>query len=163
MLTHRKNKKAKNFAEMSRNRSTRPIRGKSPITWRTRLFISTVAIGLLSTSCTTKKPEPYNLLILSVDSLRADRLRLWNTQDGVATPNLEALARRGTTLRNAWSTSPWTAPSMVSVFTGLFPPSHGVIYRDDTTPLGLDTLPGMLEEPPPGAMAEPVAEALPLI
>jgi len=86
------------------------------------------------------------LLVISVDSLRVDRLALWNPQTGVDTPHLNTLAARGSLYVNAWATSPWTAPSMVSVFTGLYPPSHGVFARDDTTPPGLPTLAGLLAE-----------------
>jgi len=84
------------------------------------------------------------VLLLTVDSLRCDRLRLFNPEGGVATPNLEQLAARGTVFSNAWATAPWTAPSIVSVFSGLYPPSHGVAVRDDTTPPSLPTLPRLL-------------------
>ncbi len=84
------------------------------------------------------------MLLVSPDSLRADRLRPWNEQAAAPVPNLERLAARGTVFKNAWSTSPWTAPSMVSIMTGLYPTSHGVAYRDDTTPSSLPTLPRLL-------------------
>ncbi len=84
------------------------------------------------------------MLLISADSLRVDRLPLWNPDTAPPTPNLDRLAARGTVYRNAWATSPWTAPSMVSVFTGLYPPSHGIVYRDDTTPETLPTLPRLL-------------------
>jgi len=105
-----------------------------------RLTLCTVT---LLTGC-AGEPPTYSVLVVSVDSLRVDRLALWNPKDGVATPHLEALAGRGSLYANAWATSPWTAPSMVSLFTGLHPPSHGVFARDDTTPPGLPTLPGLL-------------------
>jgi len=84
------------------------------------------------------------VLLVSVDSLRVDRLPLWNPDGTSPTPNLDRLAAGGTVYRNAWATSAWTAPSMVSVMTGLYPPSHGIIYRDDTTPPALPTLPRLL-------------------
>ncbi len=79
-----------------------------------------------------------NLLVLSVDSLRLDRPSAFGGP--VDTPAMASLAARGTSFSNAWATAPWTAPSMVSVFTGLYPPGHGVVHRDDTTPEGLPTL-----------------------
>lgn len=81
---------------------------------------------------------PPNLLVLSVDSLRADRPAAFGGP--VETPAMASLAARGTSFSNAWATAPWTAPSMVSVFTGLYPPSHGVVHRDDTTPAELSTV-----------------------
>ncbi len=87
-----------------------------------------------------------SVLLVSADSLRVDRLPPWNRDDAPPTPSLERLAARGTVYTNAWATSPWTAPSMVSVMTGLYPPSHGIVYRDDTTAPELPTLPRMLAE-----------------
>lgn len=103
-----------------------------------------LTVALLA-GCATEPPR-HSVLVVSVDSLRVDRLALWNPETGVTTPNLEALAHRGSLYTNAWATSPWTAPSMVSLFTGLHPPSHGIFARDDTTPPGLPTLSGLLAE-----------------
>ncbi len=102
-----------------------------------------VTAALLA-SCVPTGPAPLNLLLVSADSLRSDRLALYAT-DGVPVPALEDLASRGVVYRNAFAVTPWTAPSMVSVFTGLYPPSHGVQVRDDTTPVTLPTLPRMAE------------------
>ena len=103
-------------------------------------------IGVLALAgCGGEPEQPPNLLLVTVDSLRVDRLRLWNPNTGVATPELEKMARAGTRFSNTWAVAPWTAPSVVSVFSGLFPPSHGVVYRDDSTPEGLPTLPRLLE------------------
>ncbi|MEE8525586.1 MAG: sulfatase-like hydrolase/transferase, partial [Thermoanaerobaculia bacterium] len=105
-----------------------------------------LAISVL-TGCGRPQPAAdVSVLLISVDSLRVDRLPLWNPGDAPPTPNLDRLAARGTVYQNAWATSPWTAPSMVSVFTGLYPPSHGIVYRDDTTPETLPTLPRLLAQ-----------------
>lgn len=82
--------------------------------------------------------EP-SIVVLSIDSLRVDALRPF-APDGVEVPAIAQLVARGTAFDNAWAVAPWTAPSMVSVFTGLYPPSHGVVFRDDTTPADLPTL-----------------------
>ena len=101
---------------------------------------------LLLTACATEPAENYSVVLVSADSLRVDRLPLWNAEGTPETPNLERLAARGTLYRDAWANSPWTAPSMVSVLSGLHPPSHGIVYRDDTTPATLPTLPRILGE-----------------
>lgn len=106
-------------------------------------FLALCAVLLLS-SCAAPL-EDVSVLVVSADSLRVDRLPLWNPRDAPSTPNLDLLVARGTVYRNAWATSPWTAPSMVSLFTGLYPPSRGIVYRDDTTSPTLPTLPRMLE------------------
>lgn len=113
-----------------------------------RFLAGLLSVGLLA-SCSSAPEQKLNLLVLSADSLRADRLALWNEPSsdgvGVETPALAALAARGTLFRNVWAVAPWTAPSMVSVFTGLYPPSHGAVARDDTTPLSIDTLPRLAD------------------
>ncbi len=99
--------------------------------------------GCAGTAPTVPRPTRPNVVVIIADSLRADRLRPYDS-GGVAVPALEALARRGTLFRNAWAVAPWTAPSVVSIFTGLYPPSHGVVFRDDTTSETLPTLPRLL-------------------
>ncbi|MBL8113369.1 MAG: sulfatase, partial [Acidobacteria bacterium] len=60
------------------------------------------------------------------------------------TPALAGLAARGARFPRAYTVTPWTAPALVSIFTGLYPPTHGVVNRDDTTPKTLPTLPRLL-------------------
>lgn len=112
---------------------------------RPHLSALIVVLTLGSLGCGGERSgAPPNLLLLSADSLRRDRLATFEPVGGVETPRLERLARRGARFDAAWAVTPWTAPSMVSVFTGLYPPSHGVAYRDDTTPRALPTLPRIL-------------------
>ncbi len=110
---------------------------------------SAVALLAVLMGCAAKNPPTEtrrpNVLILSADSLRPDRLSPFNPDATASTPHLVRLAKRGVVFHNAWATSPWTAPSVVSIFTGLYPPSHGVVHRDDTTPAALPTLPKLLE------------------
>ena len=109
-----------------------------------RLLPLPLILGLAAAGCTRPR-EDVSVLLISADSLRVDRLPLWNPLDAPPTPHLDRLAGRGTVYTNAWAVSPWTAPSMVSVMTGLYPPSHGIVYRDDTTPPNLPTLPRLLQ------------------
>ena len=61
-----------------------------------------------------------NLLLVTVDTLRADRAgrRL--------TPTIDRLAARGLVFTNARTPAPLTLPAHVSLMTGLMPPRHGV-------------------------------------
>ncbi len=114
-----------------------------PGTLRRTALAGSILAGSILAGCGAEPGGEISVVLVSPDSLRADRLRPWNP-DAPPTPALERLAARGTVYLNAWSSSPWTAPSMVSVMTGLYPPSHGVAYRDDTTPSTLPTLPRLL-------------------
>jgi arylsulfatase A-like enzyme len=67
-----------------------------------------------------------NVLILLVDTLRADVLGCYGAAPSPS-PALDALARRGLVFDQVIAQSSWTLPSVASIFTGLEPPSHGVV------------------------------------
>ena len=66
-----------------------------------------------------------NLLIVTLDTTRADRIHAYGF-DGIETPNLDRLAREGVLFEQAVSPAPLTLPAHSSIFTGEFPPAHGV-------------------------------------
>lgn len=67
--------------------------------------------------------EP-SLVLISIDTLRADRLGAYGATSRL-TPHLDALAARGTVCDAAIATSSWTLPSVASFLTGLYPSHHG--------------------------------------
>ena len=67
---------------------------------------------------------PKNLLIVSVDTLRADALGYAGWPDA-QTPNLDALAASGISFGNAIAPMPRTTPALGSLLTGLWPQHHG--------------------------------------
>jgi arylsulfatase A-like enzyme len=74
-----------------------------------------------------------NILLLSIDTLRADRLGCYGYERGT-TPNLDRLAAQGVLFERAYSSAPWTLPSYASLFTALLPADHraGVVTeRED--------------------------------
>ncbi len=79
---------------------------------------------ILGACAGAEAPRP-NLLLITVDTLRADALACYGGQPDVGTA-LCALAERGT--RFAWgiSTAPSTAPSIASILTSRYPSDHGV-------------------------------------
>ena len=60
-----------------------------------------------------------NVVIIVIDTLRADILKQAHT------PRLDALASTGQQVERAWSSGTWTAPSVISLFTGTPVRSHG--------------------------------------
>jgi len=68
---------------------------------------------------------PPNLLFISIDTLRADALGA-DGGDWGATPFLDQFASAGIRFGSAWSHTPKTAPSHMSMFTGLPPRVHGI-------------------------------------
>ncbi len=65
------------------------------------------------------------LVVISIDTLRADRLPAYGYDD-IATPSIDKLARDGVLFESAFSHVPLTLPSHLSIFTGLLPHRHGV-------------------------------------
>jgi arylsulfatase A-like enzyme len=69
-------------------------------------------------------PEPPagapNILLIVFDAVRAESLETYGADREVA-PNFAALAKRGVTFDQAWSTAPWTLPSQAGMFTGRLP------------------------------------------
>ena len=70
-------------------------------------------------------PRPLSVLLVTLDTTRADRLGCYGHPAG-ATPQLDALARRGVLFRQAYAHVPLTCPSHASLLTGLLPTRHGV-------------------------------------
>jgi arylsulfatase A-like enzyme len=67
-----------------------------------------------------------NVVILMLDALRPDYTQAYN-QQGAESPFFAELAKRSTVFERACSTSTWTAPACASLFTGHYPPQHGII------------------------------------
>jgi arylsulfatase A-like enzyme/Tfp pilus assembly protein PilF len=69
--------------------------------------------------------DGLNLVIVTLDTTRADRMGAYGAND-VETPTFDALAREGVLFEQAASVAPLTLPAHSSLFTGKFPPEHGV-------------------------------------
>jgi len=65
------------------------------------------------------------IILISIDTLRADRLPIYG-YERIQTPAIDELAKNGTVFENCSTHVPLTLPSHTSIFTGLLPSSHGV-------------------------------------
>jgi len=74
-----------------------------------------------------------NILLISIDTLRADGLGCYNPRVK-ASPVMDALAARGVRYENFYSNAPWTLPGHVSMLTGMIPDVHGANTLDRTIP-----------------------------
>jgi len=66
---------------------------------------------------------PPNVLLVCIDTLRADRLGCYGYARKTS-PHLDRLAARGQRFERAYGTAPWTLPSTTSLLTGLLPELH---------------------------------------
>lgn len=69
--------------------------------------------------------RPRNLILISVDTLRADHLGAYGYERDTS-PFLDELASRGVLFERAYATASWTVPSHASMMTGLYPRDHGM-------------------------------------
>lgn len=67
----------------------------------------------------TKSPRP-NVLLISIDTLRADRLGTYGHGRSTS-PNLDRLAAEGVRYERAMAPTPWTLPSHAAMLTGVDP------------------------------------------
>jgi arylsulfatase A-like enzyme len=85
-----------------------------------------VAFGFAGRT-TPDRFDPGRIVILVVvDTLRADHVGIHGLARRDATPNLDRFARRGAWFLNAHSAAPWTPPSVQSLLTSLDPAVHGL-------------------------------------
>jgi arylsulfatase A-like enzyme len=85
------------------------------------------ALVLLAGGAACARPSPRpNVVLISLDTLRADRLNAYGYRDRVVSPHIDALARDGILFERQITASPWTTPAHLSLLTSLSPHSHGV-------------------------------------
>ena len=108
-----------------------------------RLGPGLTAAFLLATSCTpSPPPRPEHVILVTIDTLRADRLGCYGGRD-VETPRLDRIAAEGVLAEQASAHVPLTRPSHVSILTGLLPTEHGI--RDNVSPAVVPAVPLLAE------------------
>ena len=85
-----------------------------------------------------------NILIYLVDTLRPDRLGCYGYERPTS-PHIDAFAEEATLFENAIGQSSWTRASMASIFTGVWPPTHGTTGWKHQLPQEFDTLAEILD------------------
>jgi len=83
-----------------------------------------LGLAIAAWGCAPPATAPPNLLLVTVDTLRADRIGAYGYARA-QTPNIDALAADGALFANAVTDTPWTTPSMSSVMTGTYATAHG--------------------------------------
>jgi arylsulfatase A-like enzyme/predicted Zn-dependent protease len=73
----------------------------------------------------SRTPRHPNLLLITIDTLRADHVGAYGATTG-ATPALDALAAAGVRFDQVQTAVPLTGPSHATILTGQYPPAHGV-------------------------------------
>lgn len=70
--------------------------------------------------------RPRNLILVSLDTVRADAVGAYGGTTLPTSPALDALAARGTLFEHCYSPAPWTTPSHMGLLTGIHPDALGL-------------------------------------
>jgi uncharacterized sulfatase len=111
--------------------------------WTRRGFAGSLAAGFAAHSAQVTRP---NILWITCEDT-GPHLHACGDPYSV-TPNLDALAARGTIYRNAWSNAPVCAPARTTIISGMYPPSTGSEHMRSMThlPAGMKMFPQYLRE-----------------
>jgi arylsulfatase A-like enzyme len=109
-----------------------------------RRAIAVLGLVIL-TGCGSSPSSPPNLVLIVIDTLRADHLGTYGYERATS-PHIDRLAERGLVFANALTTSSWTKPSVASLFTSRYPSEHGAVSFERNLSSKLPTLAEMLRE-----------------
>ena len=87
--------------------------------------------------------QPTSVILISVDTLRADHLSAYG-YTRVRTPNMDSFAEQGTLFTQADCQVPLTLPSHTSLFTSTYPFENQVEENAEVVPAGAVTLASVL-------------------
>lgn len=80
-----------------------------------------------------------NVVLIGVDTLRADRLSCYGYADS-QTPHIDSLAADGVRYAEMTAQASWTKPSFATIFTSLYPSSHTATGKPHRLPQAVTTL-----------------------
>ncbi len=123
---------------------------KIPRTSGVRGIGSVLSVAFLHCGCAREVEQRPNVVLIVVDTLRADRLAFHGCPRNTA-PFLDELSQRSLIFENAWSPSSWTLPAVVSTVTSVHPFQHGVTNLEglelgpDEEPVPVNCIPAEVE------------------
>ncbi len=88
-----------------------------------------------------RKGRLKNVIFVVIDTLRRDAVSAFNPKTRVKMPHFAALAADSTLFTSAYTTAPWTKPSVASILTGLYPSTHGAFTEEAMLPDDVPLLP----------------------
>lgn len=93
-------------------------------------LLATLILGILAfqSPCRLNKKPDYNIILITLDTLRADHLGCYGYLRRTS-PFMDHLAKNGVLFQNAFASSSHTAPSHASIFTSLYPVQHRLLVN----------------------------------
>jgi len=93
----------------------------------------------------TQTTSPPNVILISLDTLRADHLKCYG-YDRETSSHMDRLAADGALFRNAYSSTSWTLPSHMSLLTSLDNRNHRVNKANPHLDISIATLADLLRK-----------------
>ncbi len=113
-------------SEMNSGFFSSPKRRGIGALWRhglLRALAQGAAVCCMLWSCNCRSPKPPNILLITIDTLRADHLSVYGFT-ARKTEHMDALAAQGVVFDAAYCDVTWTTPSMASTLTGTYSYRH---------------------------------------
>ena len=109
------------------------------------LAATLVVLVWATPGCRPSPARPTAIVLISLDTLRADHLGVYG-HHRFTSPVLDEFAAKGVVFEDASATTGWTLPSHASMLTGLFPLRHGVVTPENALSEEVQTLAGWFTE-----------------
>lgn len=107
------------------------------------LSLCWLLLPILFAGC-AREPD-YNVIVITIDTLRADRLGCYGYERPIS-PNIDEFAANSMLFEQAVCQSPQTLPSHTSIFTGLHPRTHKAISHESIVDGSVTTLAEILKD-----------------
>jgi choline-sulfatase len=116
---------------------TSPFTEKFPLLRRFLPPVIVIVAAALSVRAMLARPDAATwrarqVVLISIDTLRADRLGTYGYTEKPTSPNIDALAQQSVVFDHAYTAAPWTIPSLAAVQTGRYPVEVGAYTNADT-------------------------------
>ncbi len=89
---------------------------------------------------------PTKVLVILIDTVRADVFAAWDPDNGVNTPVVDKLAAEGVVFLNAYDNENWTKPSVATNLSGLRPVTHQAKKESSKLKKEVELLPEILQD-----------------
>jgi arylsulfatase A-like enzyme len=99
-----------------------------------RRSILLLAVVVCGTATCSRSEPPFNVLLISIDTLRHDALGCTGGREGIS-PHLDELARQSVVFEQAIAQAPWTLPSHAALLTSLYPSQLDLGRFGETKPV----------------------------
>jgi arylsulfatase A-like enzyme len=106
---------------------------------RGRGLAAAACVAAALTGCGSAAEPPRHFALITVDTLRADRLATYGGAKGL-TPNLDALAEESQVFLRSYAPSSFTLPSVAAILTGRYPQELGIWKNESRLPASVATL-----------------------